>query len=250
MRRRRLAQWATDMRAAKSRRLAELAVGSVSHGGEVEGVVGDFGAAQALLAMGVVVAFPAPALPYATPFPGCRHYVGAFGAGVCAAWLMLVDREVRKWKIITAGQPDDKRHSGALRGSSVVVVAVSGFLTSMGEMAGRVCAEPHALRSLPGCQVQGPHVDYDEELVADIPAGGRMPASVLLSLESGSRLFLGRGLGGPDVLVEFGPGDVFVFCGDVPHYGSGYESLNTRVHLYLDLEGRRRMRKSDSAYLY
>ena len=67
------------MRAAKSRRLAELTVGSVSHGGEVEGVVGEFGAAEALLAMGVVVAFPAPVLPYATPFPGCRHYVGAFG---------------------------------------------------------------------------------------------------------------------------------------------------------------------------
>ena len=50
MRRSRLAQWATDMRAAKSRRLAELAVGSVFHGGEVEGVVGDFGAAKARLA--------------------------------------------------------------------------------------------------------------------------------------------------------------------------------------------------------
>ena len=193
------------MRAAKSRRLAELTVGSVSHGGDVEGVVGEFSAAAALLAMGVVVAFPAPVLPYATPFPGCRHYVGAFGAGICAAWLTLVNREVSKWKVIEAGQPDDKRESGALRGSSRVVVAVSEFLLSVGEMEGRVCAEPHALRSLPGCRVQDPHVDYDEELVADIPVGGRKPASVLLSLESGSRLFLGRGLGGPDVLVEFSP---------------------------------------------
>ena len=44
-------------------------------------------------------------------------------------------------------------------------------------------------------------------------------------------------------------GDVLVFEGDVPHYGSDYLIRNTRVHLYLDLIGVE-MRVENESYLY
>ena len=208
-------------------------------------------AVDALLAMSVVVAVPAPALPYTVPYAGCRHYTGALDAAVCATWLAGLDQEVEKWEPIGAGQPDGKRLSGRLPESSEVVVALSGYLGGMGELGGRVCVDPYALRSMPGCRVQKPHVDFNSALVSEIPVGGRKPASVLLALESGSRLFFGRRLNGPDgdVMVALGAGDVLVFEGDVPHYGSDYLIRNTRVHLYLDLIGVE-MRVENESYLY
>jgi ectoine hydroxylase-related dioxygenase (phytanoyl-CoA dioxygenase family) len=59
----------------------------------------------------------------------------------------------------------------------------------------------------------------------------------MLALQSGTRLIVYDEDSRRDVSVPLGPGDVLVFDGDVAHAGAWYASVNTRVHMYLDVEG-------------
>ena len=52
---------------------------------------------------------------------------------------------------------------------------------------------------------------------------------------------------GGDVLVEIPPGSMLIFDGDVAHNGMWCTRSNTRVHLYLDVEGC--LREEDTVWL-
>ena len=56
-------------------------------------------------------------------------------------------------------------------------------------------------------------------------------------MQVGTRLFVRDEEADETVVVALGPGDILVFEGDVAHAGAWYTSLNTRVHLYLDVPG-------------
>ena len=61
------------------------------------------------------------------------------------------------------------------------------------------------------------------------------PASVILALEDGARLWVRDEDGRTEREIVLRAGDVLVFDGDVAHAGAAYLSANTRVHVYLDV---------------
>ena len=62
------------------------------------------------------------------------------------------------------------------------------------------------------------------------------PASAILALQAGTRLYVYDEIARTDVPVALGPGDMLVFDGDVAHHGAWYATRNTRVHVYLDVD--------------
>jgi len=80
---------------------------------------------------------------------------------------------------------------------------------------------------------QETHVDYPPAAVAQAPV---KPASAVVALEPGTRIFLGDERKLYDVPV----GWACVFEGDVPHAGAGYTVQSARVHGYLEVESVRK----------
>lgn len=80
---------------------------------------------------------------------------------------------------------------------------------------------------------QETHVDYPPAAVAQAPV---KPASAVVALEPGTRIFLGD----ERKLYDIPVGWACVFEGDVPHAGAGYTVQSARVHGYLEVESVRK----------
>ena len=65
----------------------------------------------------------------------------------------------------------------------------------------------------------------------------RKPASVILALQDGARLWVRDREQKRTREVVLRAGDVLVFEGDVAHAGASYCARNMRVHVYLDVAG-------------
>lgn len=128
--------------------------------------------------------------------------------------------------------PDERRLQQDLPPSDDVVRRLVDALCSERLMHGRVVGPAVVLHSLAGCARQPMHTDYDAAVVARCAA---KPLGALLALEDGTRLCV------VDGEVEMRVGDVLVFDGDVPHCGAPYDSANTRIHIFLDSPGVRRV---------
>ena len=89
------------------------------------------------------------------------------------------------------------------------------------------------LHSLPGCQRQVEHTDYDPEVIAEITDEADVPWLVLVALQDNTTL---------DVfddqeqhkLLALDTGDILLFRSDLVHAGSAYTEDNLRLHAYLD----------------
>jgi hypothetical protein len=89
------------------------------------------------------------------------------------------------------------------------------------------------LHSLPGCQRQVEHTDYDPEVIAEITDEADVPWLVLVALQDNTTL---------DVfddqeqhkLLALDAGDILLFRSDLVHAGSAYTEDNLRLHAYLD----------------
>lgn len=115
--------------------------------------------------------------------------------------------------------------------------------------------DPVVLRSLPGCQAQKVHADYD---IFDMKHhDSTVPYSLLLALQENTRLTLypgshrlseeGNTEHFQELEVHLSPGDVVFFRGDLLHAGSAYDESNVRVHIYLDSETH--VRQKDRTWL-
>jgi hypothetical protein len=172
------------------------------------------------------------------PLPkGCRLYRSAV-APACAERALpeLQRRAEQESRVITAGQGDGKRRQFVVPVEEEIGLELLKALHRNGELKGRRQREINILDSMPGCKRQKLHWDYDPGLVA--PLGKKQkPCSAILALQSGTRLLVRDEELGEDVAVPLAPGDILVFDGDVAHAGEWYASRNTRVHVYLDVDG-------------
>ena len=105
------------------------------------------------------------------------------------------------------------------------------------------------LKSLPGCQRQLPHCDYEQDLQFATAPDSDVPLGCLSVLEKDTTLDVWikshRLAYLPNDLTEkvnpikrqkikLEPGTLLVFRGDLVHAGSSYENTNYRLHTYLD----------------
>jgi hypothetical protein len=198
-------------------------------------------------------AAPPPEPPLAEQLPdGCRLLEGAmFEWEAADAKAQLDELFARKPKDprvipITAGQHDLKRLQCKLglvdADEFPVLKSFVKALADAGETAGRRLHEFNAIRSMPACQKQDRHWDYDPVRVRY--DGGRhrrvKPCSAILGLEPGARLYVYDPALKRDVTVLIPVGAILLFEGDVAHAGACYATPNTRVHVYLDVPGVRR----------
>ena len=102
------------------------------------------------------------------------------------------------------------------------------------------------LKSLPGCEEQIYHYDYDPEVLRNMV---KKPMGVLLAIQSGTTLecFQKVSKNISRLTYHLHIGDLLVFNGDVLHCGSGYEEENQRIHMYIDHKDHRR--KSNTTWL-
>lgn len=135
-------------------------------------------------------------------------------------------------------EQSERRGRRLLEDEQKVKVALRDELIRLGLQCGRhdVMAERTAngtdgitaIRSLPGCKQQAEHCDramegsFAQMRLADVPL------SVLWALEDGTRLVV------EGYEVELRKGEMIIFRGDKCHAGAAYNSMNTRVHAYLD----------------
>ena len=140
---------------------------------------------------------------------------------------------------ITAGQKDGKRRQVTLAPDEHVelTLALLKALHEAKELKGRMRSELNVLQSEPQCKSQKLHWDFDPGLIQGRGRRATKPASVILALQAGTRLFVRDEEADETVAVALAPGDALVFDGDVAHAGAWYASLNTRAHLYLDVPG-------------
>ena len=90
---------------------------------------------------------------------------------------------------------------------------------------------PVVLHSSPMCKQQPWHYDYDPE---EVRAASIKPLGVLVALQDNTRFETRRKT---HILSR---GDVLVFRGDVVHAGAAYDTENTRMHTYLDVDAVKR----------
>lgn len=90
-----------------------------------------------------------------------------------------------------------------------------------------------AMHSLSGCKQQEWHTDYDPSTISKLK---HKPMGVIIALEDGAKFVT------PSKLYKLCKGDMLLFDGDVVHAGGGYNSPNTRLHLYLDVHDAHRSR--------
>ena len=92
------------------------------------------------------------------------------------------------------------------------------------------------LDSLPGCERQRPHWDFDQPRLASMD-DNEIPLSVVVALEGGTTFHFyppGMPTDGEGIVISLEAGDMVVFRGDLLHAGAGYEVRNRRLHMYLD----------------
>jgi ectoine hydroxylase-related dioxygenase (phytanoyl-CoA dioxygenase family) len=105
------------------------------------------------------------------------------------------------------------------------------------------------LQSLPGCQAQGAHVDYEIDPDTWVSNDPRVSHGCLLALSDGTKLDVWRsahlrigvnttGTTNPSPIsrstITLNAGDAVVFRADCLHAGSAYPEANVRLHCYLD----------------
>lgn len=122
--------------------------------------------------------------------------------------------------------PDKRRRQASLRRTDGLVrrawaILLERSLVTVDHRIGSAVV----LQSLPGCQRQAWHTDYDPVEIVDIPK----PKGVILALEDGT--FFAT----PGRTYSLDQGDVLCFDGDEVHAGAAYDTTNTRVHLYADV---------------
>ena len=144
----------------------------------------------------------------------------------------LQERADLEGRLIKAGQKDHKRRQFTIDSRHNVSRTMLEALDNAGELDGRKHSEFNVLDSLPGCKEQRRHWDYDPGLIECLPRGRVKPASAILALQAGTRLYVYDEIARTDVPVALGPGDMLVFDGDVAHHAT----CNTRVHVYLDVD--------------
>mgnify|MGYP000857978627 CR=1 FL=1 len=139
-----------------------------------------------------------------------------------------------------------------LRRQTPIELDVVRELPGFADLEARVLApgprEWNALISLPGCQRQAAHADYDN--IGTVSATNPLVAhGCLVAIESGTRLDVWPGAhhfvhepGTPvkypisRLTLELDVGDVVVFRCDCIHAGSAYSKANVRLHCYCDTE--------------
>ena len=140
-------------------------------------------------------------------------------------------------RVISAGQKGKKRRQLKIGAQTHISKAMLKALTEAGEMDGRTRSEINVLDSLPGCTEQKLHWDYDPGLIDCLdPRFSRKPASAILALQRGTRLYVYDERARRTVPVPLSPGDILIFEGDVAHHGAWYATRNTRMHVYLDVD--------------
>jgi hypothetical protein len=191
----------------------------------------------------VVAAPPEPPLARELP-AGCRLYEGAIPDWEAADALDQLGQyfsKDKRVKTITAGQRGNKRRQLKMQAEELSLFqSFKDVLADAGELKGRDLGEFNAIRSEDSCIKQDRHWDFDPDLVRYIRRPRRKPCSAILALQPGSRLYVYDTLLKHDVTVPIPPGAILVFDGDVAHAGASYATPNTRVHVYLDVEGVRR----------
>lgn len=123
--------------------------------------------------------------------------------------------------------PNRKRFQARVHSDHHVVRSLVRALHDCGELEGRVVGNVQLLRSLPGCQRQRWHLDYDPTRLHTLQRP--WPCGVLFALESETLLDTYE-----HGQYRLAAGDVLVFDADVIHAGSAYAKSNTRMHMYLD----------------
>ena len=105
------------------------------------------------------------------------------------------------------------------------------------------------LESLPGCQAQLPHIDYTLAELRNMGTRGmkekECPLSAVYALQECSLNIWPEALVlksydkrdaqvAERLVLSLQPGQLLLFRGDLVHGGSSYESLNHRLHFFLD----------------
>ena len=178
--------------------------------------------------------------------PGCRLYEGTIAEWEAAEALAQLEELIHgdtpdpRVSSITSGQKDKKRKQLKMEeGELGLFKSFKDALGEAGEAAGRELCEYNVISSLPTCTKQDIHWDYDPDRVR---YARRKPASAILALQHGSRLYVYDSALKMEVTVLVPPGATLVFDGDVAHRGASYAGLNTRVHMYLDVASVKRDR--------
>lgn len=99
------------------------------------------------------------------------------------------------------------------------------------------------LKSLAGDGDQEPHRDFPSNEIARARAStNTIQASLMVGLMPNTRLIVfDECFGEADIrkrrVLEFGPGDVVIFRGDLVHAEASYEAINYRIHTTLTVKG-------------
>lgn len=116
------------------------------------------------------------------------------------------------------------------------------------------CKDLVALKSLPGCQEQPMHMDYE----LDTPEFDHLPptshpCAAIIALQDGTLLPTWPRLADGSIVrynVELNKGDVLWFRGDLVHAGAEYGEQNVRIHAFLDHHVVKRRRNATSIIEY
>ena len=154
----------------------------------------------------------------------------------------LVDKSSKVKTIITAGQPDKKRKTFQLDNIGLEAdelgKAYERFLSNYEKVSERhMLSTVACIHSLPGCQRQKVHWDFDvDEVRRRLNDGGDLPMSAILALHDGGKLLIYDEDEDVCLEVPLDRGDVIIFCGSVPHAGGSYGHDNMRLHAYINVK--------------
>ena len=133
---------------------------------------------------------------------------------------------------------DEHRLLAGMKRTEVLPKRLLDVLERSGELAGRQ-AKYNLLHSLVDGDEQDPHWDWNPNVIAGLLPHARKPRSGLLALDDHTKLIIFENADdwvGVEVMLR--AGEVLLFDADVLHAGAAYtESANTRLHVYLDVEG-------------
>lgn len=110
---------------------------------------------------------------------------------------------------------------------------VNGFMKAV--HARKTVQNLCAMRSLKGGSAQPLHMDSAKCSLKDTLEDADVPLSCIYALEDDTRLGVQPWTGCfKRILLNLKRGDLLIFRGDLPHYGTPYDSENTRIHAYVD----------------
>ena len=142
------------------------------------------------------------------------------------------DLKRRQWRLHTRGKEATQALVDELR---TAVLPLYTALSAINDVV--------ILESLPGCQQQQYHTDYDMDELGRLERKEDMPLGILIALEDHTKLMV-KGLARrpttegprprPGAAVNLNRGDVLIFRGDLIHAGAVYTQRNLRLHTFLD----------------